>query len=86
MPDLQDSSLPLRMTGTLGCRAQVVAMESGGWDGVEGFQFGDPELYFGVGWHAEIAAGGEADRADLRAVGHAGAFELLAEEPPVELF
>ena len=48
-------------------------------------KFGDPELDLGVGWHAPVAAGGEAHKADLRAVGHAGALELLAEEAPVEL-
>lgn len=48
-------------------------------------QFGDPEPDLGVGWHAPVAAWGEAHKADLRAVGHAGALELLAEEAPVEL-
>lgn len=48
-------------------------------------QFGDPEPDLGVGWHAPVAAWGEANKADLRAVGHAGALELLAEEAPVEL-
>lgn len=48
-------------------------------------QFGEPELDLGVGWHAPVAARGEAHQADLRAVGHAGALELLGEEAPVEL-
>ena len=45
--------------------------------GLKLFEFGDPELDFGVGWHPEISSGREADRTDLRAVGHAGALELL---------
>lgn len=48
-------------------------------------KFGDPEPDLGVGRHAPVAAWGEANKADLRAVGHAGALELLAEEAPVEL-
>ena len=42
-------------------------------------------MHLGVGRHAPVAARGEAHEADLRAVGHAGALELLAEETPVEL-
>ena len=33
------------------------------------FRLGDPELGRSVARHAPIAAGGEADRADFRAVG-----------------
>ena len=40
----------------------------------------------GVAGHAPVAAGTERDRADLRPVGQAAAFELLDEEAAVEIF
>jgi len=57
----QDSSLPLRMTGpwwfswrggdsSLRLRMTVAL-------GLKLFEFGDPELDFGVGGHPEIASG-----------------------------
>ena len=43
-----------------------------------------PDRNVGVAGHPPIAAGREADGADLGAVGHARTLELLAEEPPEE--
>ena len=37
-------------------------------------------------WHAPVAAGGQRDRADLRAVGQTAALELLGKEAAVEIF
>src|SRR6185369_14163661 len=40
----------------------------------------EPHRRFGVAWHAPVAAGRKADRADLRAVGQTRSLELIGEE------
>src|SRR5438132_6573412 len=43
-----------------------------------------PDRGLGIARHAPVAARRQADRADLRSVGQAGAFELIGEETPDE--
>ena len=47
-------------------------------------QFLQPDIYGCIAWHAPVASRGEVYGTYLRAVRHAGAFELLGKETCVE--
>ena len=58
-------------------RFHVSTHSSGHEASIQLLQFVDPDRYHGVARHAEVAARGDRDRADLRAVREAAALELL---------
>ena len=58
-------------------RFHVSTHSSGHEASIQLLQLVDPDLHHGVARHAEVAARGDRDRADLRAVREAAALELL---------
>ena len=58
-------------------RFHVSTHSSGHEASIQLLQLVDPDRYHGVARHAEVAARGDRDRADLRAVREAAALELL---------
>lgn len=51
---------------------------------VDLIEFGHPQRAVRVAWHAPVATRGKGNRADLDAIGHAVALELLREEAAVK--